>query len=61
MREMRSEEFRYIEKPVINKEVDSAWQRKWMAEFDEIRKKLLGSGYNLDIPITSKEGNKVSN
>lgn len=61
MGEMRDENFRYVERPLVNKGIDSTWQREWMAEFDAIRKKLLGSGYNLDIPITSKEGNKISN
>ena len=53
---MRDKDWRYEEKPMEYKNIDSTWQRKWAAEFDEIRKKLLNSGYNLKIPITNKEG-----
>lgn len=56
---MRDKDFRYVERPNSEKNMDSSWQRKWAAEFDEIRKKLLRSGYNLKIPIVSKEGNKT--
>lgn len=46
---------RYDEKPVNDKVIlQSEWARKWAAEFDAIRKKLLNSGYNLNIPITKK-------